>query len=394
MKKILDYDEMKELLDSLDNNIIKKEEPIGFSNFGYPIDHYTYGNGEYHMIITSGTHSSELITNIFVIRFMEKLSLKEIYIDPNKYTIHFIPFVNPEGTIIVTKAIRSLIGKNISWDAEQTYCLTFYRNCRIEGIYSNSLENHDVKLEQWMFRRATPDILGEEHKDLKMSLKKLYEDNDLPIGSMINWSSNGRGVDLNSNLESSTFIDRIEKGEAIYSKLHLGNIRRDKLGPLGCPYYEKKGDIEPENKALYNFYESIKNNHKLIGSLIYHSCGDIIMYNDDLTFKNPWQEDFDSKDTFKNKIVAEKYASITGYKLDKSEIYTTVDAKLKTLYPVSLLIELGSVTGTPLSQFLDLDIPGSGVGFKNVYTNIIEKNSKAILEVLPLMADIYEVNYE
>ena len=148
MKKILDYDEMKELLDSLDNNIIKKEEPIGFSNFGYPIDHYTYGNGEYHMIITSGTHSSELITNIFVIRFMEKLSLKEIYIDPNKYTIHFIPFVNPEGTIIVTKAIRSLIGKNISWDAEQTYCLTFYRNCRIEGIYSNSLENHDVKLEQ------------------------------------------------------------------------------------------------------------------------------------------------------------------------------------------------------------------------------------------------------
>ena len=33
MKKILDYEEMNELLSSLDSNIIEKCEPIGYSNF-------------------------------------------------------------------------------------------------------------------------------------------------------------------------------------------------------------------------------------------------------------------------------------------------------------------------------------------------------------------------
>ena len=112
MKKILDFEEMQELLDSFDKDIIVKHEPIGFSNFGMPIDHYSYGHGDYHLIITGGTHASELITNIFVIRFMEKLSNKEINIDPDIYTLDFIPFVNPEGTVVVTSAIRSLIKRD------------------------------------------------------------------------------------------------------------------------------------------------------------------------------------------------------------------------------------------------------------------------------------------
>ena len=167
-EKMLDYEEMQELLYSFDKDIIVKHEPIGFTNFGMPIDHYSYGHGDYHLIITGGTHSSELITNIFVIRFMEKLSNKEIFIDPNVYTIDFIPFVNPEGTVIVTSAIRSLIKRNISCDAEQTYLLTFYRNSRIEGIYYDKDENHDIKLEQWMFRYATPECIDDKYLELKI----------------------------------------------------------------------------------------------------------------------------------------------------------------------------------------------------------------------------------
>ena len=387
MGKILDYDEMNEILDGLDSNVIKKEKPIGYTYFGYPIDHFVYGHGKYHVIITGGTHSSELISNVFVIRFMEKLCNKEINIDDNLYTIHFIPIVNPEGTIIVTSAIRSLIPRSISDEEEQTYCLTYYRNSYIEGEYANKYGDRDCKLQQMMFRYATPNILDDRHKLLKDYLNKLFKENNLPIGCMINWSSNGRGVDLNSNIESSSFIDRVSNGEKIYANLHLNNIRRDKLGPLGCPYF-KKGEIEKENESLLNFYNEIKNKYDYIGSFIYHSCGNIVYYLGGAKEKNPWvyltKEDED--DNYK---VAKAYADKAGYKLDGLEIYTTMDSKLKSLFPVTLLIELGSVRATPLSQFMDLDLDGSFSSFKRVYSNIIEENTLAILNALPVMLDSY-----
>lgn len=390
MKKILDYEEMQELIDSFDKSVIVKHDPIGYTAFGLPIDHYSYGHGDYHLIITGGTHSSELITNVFVLRFMEKLSNKEIEVDPDVYTLDFIPFVNPEGTIIVTSAIRSLIKRDITEDAEQTYCLTFYRNSRIECLYYEDDKNHDEKLEQWMFRYATPDCIDDKYKDLKDNLRRLFENNDLPVGCMINWSSNGRGVDLNSNLMCSSFIDRVKSGEEIYAENHLSNIRRDKLGPLGCPYYDEPGKLEPENIALLDFYDSISKKSKLIGSLVYHSCGDIVMCLGNLNKKNPFVDNFGEEDILNNKKVALKYADITGYKLDLRDRYTVFDSYLRSVYPVTLLIELGSVTATPLSQFMDLDIPGSDEEFKQVYSKIINKNTAAILTVLPVMKSLYK----
>ena len=387
MGKILDYDEMNDILDSLNENVIKKEKPIGYTYFGYPINHYVYGHGQYHVIITGGTHSAELISNVFVIRFMEKLSKREVEIDENLYTIHFIPIVNPEGTIIVTSAIRSLIPRNISLEEEQTYFLTYYRNSYIEGDYANKYGDRDLKLQQMMFKHATPLILDDKHKELKQYLIEILKKNDLPIGCMINWSSNGRGVDLNSNIESSSFIERVSNGEEIYANLHLNNIRRDKLGPLGCPYF-KKGEIEKENIALLDFYKEIKIKYKYIGSFIYHSCGNIVYYLGEAEKKNPW---INLTDEIKEKDygVARIYSDVTDYKTDGFEIYTTMDSKLKSLFPVTLLIELGGVRATPLSQFMDFDIGGSS-DFKNVYSRIIDDNTKAILVTLPVMREKYE----
>ena len=382
MKRLLDFEEMNDLLSSFDN--IKKCEPIGFTNFGYPIDHYSFGNGENHIIITGGTHASELISNIFVIRFMEKLSKGEISIDTDLYTLDFIPFVNPEGTIIVTKAIRSLIPRDISDDVLETYLLTFYRNSYIEGDYANKYGDKDIKLQEWMFRYSSPSDLD---GDLGRSVSDLFEKYNLPRGCMINWSSNGRGVDLNSNIECGKFLDRVKNGEEVYAGLHLNTIRRNLPGPTGCPYFDPPGEIEPENKALIDFYYSIKNNYNLIGSFIYHSCGNIVYYLS-LAEGNPWKKDFGKDDIDKNYLVASRYADTSGYKLDGMDIYTTMDSKLKTLFPVSLLIELGSVRGHPLSQFMDLEIEGSDENFKNVYSRIIEDNTKAILETIPLMLEI------
>ena len=383
MGKILDYDEMNEILDGLDSNVIKKEKPIGHTYFGYPIDHFVYCHGKYHVIITGGTHSSELISNVFVIRFMEKLCNKEINIDDNLYTIHFIPIVNPEGTIIVTSAIRSLIPRSISDEEEQTYCLTYYRNSYIEGEYASKYGDRDCKLQQMMFRYATPNILDDRHKLLKDYLNKLFKDNNLPVGCMINWSSNGRGVDLNSNIENSSLIKRVENGEKIYASLHLNNIRRDKLGPLGCPYF-KKGEIEKENESLLNFYNEIKNKYDYIGSFIYHSCGNIVYYLGDAKEKNPWVNLTNEDDNYK---VAKVYADEVGYKLDGLEIYTTMDSKLKSLFPITLLVELGGVRATPLSQFMDFDIGGSEK-FKNVYSKIINNNIEAIVKTLDVMVSV------
>ena len=387
MGKILDYDEMNDLLGKLKN--IKKEKPIGYTYFGLPIDHYVYGRGRYHVIITGGTHSAELISNVFVIRFMEKIDKKEIFIDEDLYTIHFIPILNPEGTIIVTSAIRSLIPRDISDEEEQTYLVTYYRNCYIEGDYATKYGDKGIKLQDLMFRHATFDIIDDKYKNLKDNLKKLFEENNLPIGCMINWSSNGRGVDLNSNIEKSSFIERVSNGEEIYAPLHLNNIRRDILGPLGCPYF-KKGEIEKENEALLNFYNEIKNKYDYIGSFIYHSCGNIVYYLGSALNKNPWVN-LTKDDENKNYDVAKVYSDKTGYKLEGLEVYTTMDSKLKSLFPVTLLVELGSVRATPLSQFMDFDI-GGDENFKFVYSKIINKNTEAIINCLPILKEIFNQN--
>lgn len=385
MKRILDFDEMNALLGSFDGDVIKKCEPIGFTSFGYPIDHYSYGYGDNHVIITGGTHSSELISNIFVIRFMEMLFNNDIYIDASIYTLHFIPFVNPEGTIIVTKAIRSLITSDMSEEEVQTYCLTYYRNSHIEGDYALKYGDNDLKLQQLMFRHADYNLLEGQLRD---SVKELFEKYNLPVGCMINWSSNGRGVDLNSNIEFSSHIDKVVSGEKMYNELHLNNIRRDLPGPVGMPFYCEAGEIEPENKALLDFYYKISEGYNLIGSFIYHSCGDIVYYLDGSNMNNPWNKSFCKNDADKNLEVASKYADVCNYKLAGLEKYTTMDSKLKSIFPVTLLIELGSVRAHPLSQFMDFDLPGSDEKFKYVYSKIIEKNTKAILETIPLMLEI------
>lgn len=388
MKRLLDFEEMNELLSSLDSNIIRKEKPIGYTYFGYSIDHYVYGHGKYHVIITGGTHSSELITNVFVIRFMEMICSGKVNIDSNLYTIHFIPFVNPEGTIVVTSAIRSLISRDMSEEEVQTYLLTYYRNCYIDGDYYLKYGDSDFKLGQLMFKHAYPSALDNKHKDLRDNLERLFKENDLPLGCMINWFSNGRGVDLNSNIESSKFIDRVSSGEEIFGDLHLSNLHRNKLGPIGCPYFNK-GEIENENLALINFYNEIKNNYDLIGSFIYHSCGNIVYYLGETDEKNPWT-DLTDEMINNNLLVGRKYVESTGYKLFGNDPYTTMDSKLKSLFPVTLLIELGGVRATPLSQFMDIDLDGSDEEFKHVYSKIINYNSKAIVDTLPIMLDVYK----
>ena len=387
MNLFFDYEQMNDILEKLNKKVIKKEEPIGYTTFGFPIDHYTYGHGNDHVILTAGTHAVELISNVFLIKFMEKLS-KEKFIDESKYTLHFIPFVNPEGTIVVTNAIRSVIPKNDNPEHEQLICLQYYLNSKLEDDYVRDFQDRDIKTHQHMFRHFDIDKIDDKYKQLMNNVLKILKEQDLSVGALINWASNGNGIDLNSNIEYGVALEEIKEalkeGKKIYnSKMtRINTLDKTKPGVLGCPTVSFPVKIEPENVALFDFYKNIKEKYDLVGSLIYHSCGDIVYYQDTMVEENPWNKEFGEKDIGVNRKVAAKYAAIANYQVGTPTTYTTMDAKLKSIVPGTLLVELGGIRSTPLSQFLNFST-------FNIYPKIMRKNTEAIVETIKVMSSQY-----
>ncbi len=397
MSKILDYEQMLEMLSKLNSNIIKEENPIGNSNFGEPIRHYSYGHGKYHVILTAGTHSSELITNVFLLRFMEKLSNKEISLDGNLFTLHFFPILNPEGTIIVTSAIRTLISRESDDFFEQLACLNYYLNSRNDDY--NAIKNGDAsdKLIHLTFKNSTFSCIEEKYEKLRNSMQNLLK--DLPEGIMINWSSNGIGVDLNSNIECGEYVEKYKNNDIYYGGLRLNQINRFKLGPFGCPFKTKQYSIEPENEAILNFYNNLIKNNIVVGSFIFHSCGGEVHYLDYMKEKNYWNENFGTHDILYNRKIANKYADVANYKLYKPTTYTTFCSKLRCLLPGTIVVEIGEVRSNPLSQFIDMNFAeyennasGEMAKLTHHYSNTIEKNTRAVVETINYMAKAYNEN--
>lgn len=380
MGKILDYEQMMEKLDAF-NNFVKENKSIGTTQYGYPIRHFTYGKGKYHIILTAGTHASELITNHFLINLMEKLNI-EPFVDKDKYTIHFLPIINPEGTIIVTSAIRTLIPRDIKYEDEQILCTQYYLNSKLEDKFVSIDNNKDIKLQNWMFRYANYNVISDKHQKLKENIRKLYQKYKYPKGTMIQWSSNGSGIDLNANIENPRYLDEVINKIDIYNELRLNTIKKNVPGPVGCPTRGKTFKYEKENIALWNFYADLVKNKKVIGSLIYHSCGGKIVYLDKLDEINPWNKDYDERYFAYNKEVASKYKEITGYDFWPNVHHKIFDTKLKTLVLGTLLIELATIRSNPLSQFIDRN---------NQYADTMDLNMKALNPVFNAMLEQYHI---
>lgn len=396
MKKILDYEEMLDLLDSLNPDIIKKEGAIGKSEFGEDILSYSYGHGDNHVILTAGTHSSELIGNIFLLRFMKRLSDREIEVD-KKFTLHFIPIVNPDGTIINTSAIRTVIPRDVSEIEEQMSCLQFYLNSVMDD--NNALKgNKENKIIHKMFQYATPLCISDKYYKLRDNVERIIKENNLPRECLINWTSNGHGVDLNSNIESGVFFEKFLRGEEEYAHLRFNQIDRLKLGPMGCPSREKKFIEESENTAVLKYYKTLKEKYDVVGSIIYHSCGGLVCYLDEMEEENFWDKNYGLKEIEYNRKVGEAYVNVSGYKIKLPKTYTTFCAKLRTLLPGTLVVELGTLRSTPLSQFINIKIDDLE-GLENVRTELksfnrqfdktCEINEKAIIKSIEVMASEY-----
>ncbi len=115
--EILNYDSYNERLNKILNNPnnkhrVIKDENLGYTSCGFPIEHYKIGNGPIHITYMSGAHGNEIIGVDFVTQLMKNLALGNgdfESFDSEKFTIDFIPCQNPEGFYTTTYALSQII---------------------------------------------------------------------------------------------------------------------------------------------------------------------------------------------------------------------------------------------------------------------------------------------
>lgn len=352
---ILDYNEVNKILDSFNNTSIKENEPLNYTeNAKLPIRYFTLGNGNKHIVVTAAWHSNEIITTSFVIELMQYLVNNNYQF--NNLKIHFIPILNPEGYLINTSAIkRKLPSKNIT-----KYCYEYYKNFKYDALNPNN----KVKLHQLMFKDIDYTCIDNEYFILRDKVQDILSNH--PKGSIIDWSSNGNGIDLNSNTVNKLVSQNEYNKQATYN-----NIRLDIPSPIGYPGNNKDINFtqEIEILSLKNLLESLKDN--IYGYFNYHSIGGII-------YNRP--ESNDNFITLYNYLLSKYYQTYTNYKVirNKSNIITSVNDTLRIKYLGNLLIELSPMMGNPIGVYGDI----------NNYNNTINSNIKSFIYTLSSIDEI------
>ena len=352
---ILDYNEVNKILDNFNNTIIKENEPLNYTqNIKLPIRHFTLGNGNKHIVVTASWHSNEIITTSFVIELMQYL-IKNNY-EFNNIKIHFIPILNPEGYLINTSAIKKkLQNENIT-----KYCYEYYKNFKYDALNPNN----KIKLHQLMFENIDYTCIDSNYSILRDKVQDILSNH--PKGSIIDWASNGNGIDLNSNTVNKMVSPNEYNKQATYN-----NIRLDIPSPIGYPGNNQDNNFtqEIEIKSLINLLESIKDN--IFGYFNYHSIGGII-------YNRP--ESNNNFITLYNYLLSKYYQKFTNYKVirNKSNIITSVNDTLRIKYLGNLLIELSPMMGNPIGVYGDI----------NNYNNTVNNNIKSFIYTLSSIEEI------
>ena len=410
-KIIYDFQEfeekMKDIISKSKNNKNLVEEVYNKwkTECGLPIKHYRIGKGKKHIVFFGSFHGSEIISTEFLIYLMDEIVNNEIEFNEilEKYTLDFLPIVNPEGYVITTSAIRKLIPSNASLQEIENICnkyLTAYKkddDDEIELSNNNRKSNHvDIKKYQQMFKDVTYMDIPDKYIKVKEKLKELYFTYDIPKGTMISWSSNANGIDLNANIKYNKTISKIEQGERLYMKLRYSNIDYSHPGPINCPYDKSKGFFqEKEVEYISKFLEDLFQEGKLVAIFNFHSVGAIID-------QRPSEVPEDIKDrkinlkhkSLNNYLFAKFYQSETYKDLrykdikydilkDGSEV-RTVNGLYRVLYPLDMLVELSVIGGNPLGPFSNIEINYNSVMKSNLEA---VKKSVKYLEVSNKIAD-------
>lgn len=369
---IYDYNETQRILDSFQNSIIKEEKPLEYTKLAkLPIRHFTLGKGLNHIVVTGCQHSNEIITTTFVLELMKYLTNNNIIFE--NLTIHFIPILNPEGYLINTSAIRSKIKSDDSEEKIIKFCYEFYKKYKIDNLISKT----KTKLHQQIFEDTNHLCINKDFQILRDSVEEILFNH--PKGSIIDWASNGNGIDLNSNSihkQVSTFEYNRQKA--------YNNIRMDIPSPIGHPGQNNQENFEQEIeiKALKNLLETLNKDNNLLGYLNYHSIGGLIYQrpeSDNLFFTtynyllSKFYREQTIKDNFKYNIITKKQDKITS-----------VNDKLRIDYQGNLLIELSPMMGNPIGPFGDI----------TNYYKTIDCNIKSFIYTMSNIENAYNTSKE
>jgi len=369
---IYDYNESQRILDSLKKSIIKEENPLNYTELAkLPIRHFTLGKGPNHIVVTGCQHSTEIITTSFVLELMKYLNNNNITFE--NLTIHFIPILNPEGYLINTSAIRNKINNNENEDKIIKFCYDFYKNYKIDSLNPQN----KMKLHQQIFEDTNHSCVYKDYTLLRESVEEILSNH--PKGSIINWASNGNGIDLNSN----SIYKQVSPFE--YNRQNVyNNIRMDIPSPIGYPGNNNHKDFqqEIEIQSLKNLLEKLSKEHTLLGYINYHSVGGLIYQKPKcnniflLTYNyllSKYYQEYTIKNNNKYNIV-----------MNTSDTITSVNDALKVEYPGNLLIELSPMMGNPIGVF----------GDKKNYHQTIDCNIKSFIYTMNNIENAYYITNE
>ena len=398
--RILDYDEVLSELDRITSNGEFEKQPSEHTECdNIEIPYYTMGHGPNHIVVCGGTHGSEIISVDFVLRLMDSISKREgefANIDLNEYTFHFIPVQNPEGYIISTSSIRTLIGREATEEEIERMSKEYFMAYRQDDINAkNNPEDKSQKNHQKMFENATYECIPEKYPELRESVRRIYSNPDVPKGSIVVHRGNGLGTETN---RSPLYNALKEPTDSDFGPNRYNNIDMRIPGPLGVP---PKTDIR-ENKFLRGLIDRLYKEGKYCGSIIYHGTGGMIyskVSNDDEVLLEEDLNDEQKRDKYiknvVNRVLSRKYQEKTkyttpngsekpGYRIVKDPSLKDVDERLRLDYPAVLLIELSYMGGNPIGPLGDRD---------NNYIPTMEHNLEATAEFIRNCKILKEVMY-
>ena len=362
-------------------NEIKKERPLGYTEYGLPIQHYTMGNGPKHIVISGSYHAAEIITTIFVVRLMEEMA-KDVEFKKDEYTLDFIPIVNPEGYLITTSMQDLYLGDNTTEEEKILEAKTYWASYRADATIPAKVRNGELpetamlekKSYQALFDNVNLEEYLKDYPKIKESVLNIVQKNNYPVGVMAAWSANASGIDLSQNVPYNPAIKTLLEADGpVYNHLAYANTRKDIPGPVNTPCRNLEHfTFEAENLAMLNFMEELnaKKEEEIIAYFNYHSVMGKM-------YQRPVKEDWllklynidYEKKVIENYVSSRIFRSGNAYDIIESEDpYSYINEFLRLRYGIDIQVELSRMGSNPIGPLADPEV------FENV---TVKPNIKA-----------------
>ena len=378
-----DVDEQIEKLihDKKNVNEIREEDPIGYTEYGLPIKHYTIGKGLKHIVVSGSYHAAEIITTIFVVHLMKDMA-KDPHFKKNEYTLDFIPIVNPEGYLITTSMQDLYLGNNTTEEEKVLKAKTYWASYRADAMIPAKVKKGELPetamLEKKSYQALFDNVNLEEYlkgyPKIKDNVLSIVRENSYPIGVLAAWSANANGVDLSQNVPYNPAIKTLLEADGpVYNHLAYANTRKDIPGPINTPCRNLAHfTFEAENLAMLNFMEELnsRKDQEIIAYFNYHSVMGKM-------YQRPVKEDWllklynidYEKKVIENYVSSRIFRSANAYDIIESEDpYSYINEFLRLRYGIDIQVELSRMGSNPIGPLADPDT------FENV---TIKPNIKA-----------------